>query len=110
MQLAVNAYKNDPNVQFLFIHTWERGSDDPSVAAQKYITDNKYSFQVLVDKKDPQTGINKVVTDYKITGIPTKFVIDANGNVRFRLTGFSGGDDMAVMELGSMIDLAKKVH
>jgi len=108
MQLAVNAYKNDPNVQFLFIHTWERGNDDPSVAAKKYISDNKYSFQVLVDKKDPQTGINKVVTNYKISGIPTKLVIDANGNVRFRLTGFSGGDDMAVMELSAMIDLAKK--
>ena len=108
MQLAVDKYKNDPNVKFLFIHTWERGKLDPAVDAKKYITDHHYSFEVLVDRKDPQTGINKVVSDYGVSGIPTKFVIDPNGVVRFVFTGFSGGDDAALAEISSMIEMCKK--
>ncbi len=110
MQMAQNKYKDDPNVKFLFIHTWERGesAENPSAAAKKYVDDNHYNFKVLMDTKDPETGVNKVVDSYGITGIPTKFVIDKNGNIRFRLTGFSGGNDAAVQEVAAMIDLASK--
>lgn len=110
MQMAQKKYKDDPNVKFLFIHTWERGesAENPAAAAKKYIVDNHYNFEVLIDAKDPETGINKVVDSYGITGIPTKFIIDKNGNIRFRLTGFSGGNDAAVQEVAAMITLAGK--
>lgn len=108
MQLAVDKYKDDPNVKFLFIHTWERGKLDPAVDAKKYITDHNYSFEVLVDRKDPGTGINKVVSDYGVTGIPTKFIIDGNGAIRFQFTGFNAGDDAALAEISSMIEMCKK--
>jgi len=104
MQMAVNKFKDNPNVQFLFIHTWEKGEADATAAAKKYIDDNKYSFQVLMDLKD-ETGSNKVVEGFGISGIPTKFILDKNGNIRFRITGFSGGDDAAVAELSAMIDM-----
>jgi thiol-disulfide isomerase/thioredoxin len=107
MQMAVNRYKNDPNVKFLFIHTWERGTIDPAQDAKKYITANNYSFQVLVDRKNQQTGINKVVTDYKVSGIPAKFIIDGKGNIRFKLTGFSEGDEAALEEISAMIEMAR---
>jgi hypothetical protein len=48
-----------------------------------------------------------VVESYKVTGIPTKFVIDGSGNIRFRFTGFSGGEDAAVEEVSAMIELAR---
>lgn len=108
MQLAVNKYQNDPDVKFLFIHTWERGSLDPAVDAKKYITDNNYSFEVLIDRKDPETGTNKVVDGYGVTGIPTKFVIDGNGAIRFKFTGFYVGDDAALAEISSMIEMCRK--
>ena len=107
MQMAVNRYKNDPNVKFLFIHTWERGPIDPAVDAKKYISDSRYTFEVLVDRKNPETGINKVVTDYKVSGIPAKFVIDGKGNIRFKLSGFSEGDEAAVEEISAMIEMAR---
>jgi hypothetical protein len=44
----------------------------------------------------------------KVSGIPTKFVIDKNVNIRFSVIGFSGSDDIAVEELTSMIELASK--
>jgi peroxiredoxin len=106
MQMAVNKYKNDSDVKFLFIHTWEK-DDNAILNAKKFILDNKYTFQVLMDTKDAVTGKNKVVTDYKISGIPAKFVIDANGKIRFKLTGFSGGNDAALAELSAMIEIAK---
>lgn len=107
MQQAVNRYKNDPNVQFLFIHTWERGDSTPVQNAKKFIEEKQYTFQVPMDLKDPATGVNKVVDSYKVTGIPTKFVIDKNGNIRFRFTGFNAGEDAAVEEVAAMIELAR---
>lgn len=108
MQMAVNKYKDDTNVAFLFIHTWEKGAGDASAAAKKYVTDNHYTFEVLMDLKDSLSGENKVVTAYGVNGIPSKFVIDKAGNIRFHLTGFEGGNDAAVEELSAMIELAKK--
>lgn len=106
MQMAVNKYKEDANVKFLFIHTWER-SATPTQDAGEYIKSMKYNFEVLMDNKDPQTKTNKVVGSYKVSGIPAKFVIDGSGNIRFKLTGFDGSNEAAVDELSMMIDMAK---
>jgi peroxiredoxin len=72
-----------------------------------FIAKNKYTFNVLYDEKakdDPSNYV--VVNDYKITGIPTKFVIDKAGKIRFRSVGFLGGDDGLVDEISAMIELA----
>ncbi len=105
MKMAVNKYKDDPNVKFLFIHTWER-ENNATKDAKKYVEEQNYPFEVLMDLKDATTGINNVVESYKVSGIPAKFVIDKNGNIRFALSGFSGGNDAAVEELSAMIELA----
>ena len=107
MQAAVNKYKDDPNVIFLFIHTWER-EDAAREMARDYIESMRYSFRVLMDLKD-WSGKNPVVKAFNVTGIPTKFVIDKNGRIRFRVTGFGKGNDAtAVEELSAMIALAEK--
>ncbi len=107
MQMAVNIFKEDPDVKFLFIHTWEK-NDNAQDDAVKYLKDHNFPFQLLMDLKNPATGINQIAKDYKIKGIPAKFVIDRDGNIRFRLTGFSGSDSMAVQKLSLMIEIAKK--
>lgn len=104
MKMAVEKFKDNPDVKFLFIHTWEREATAP-VEAKKYVTDNKFPFHVLMDLKDPE-GVNKVVESYKVSAIPTKFVIDKNGNIRFKFTGAAGGDDVVVEELLAMVELA----
>ncbi len=102
MQKAVNKYKDDSNVCFLFIDTWER-TDNPLENVKSFITENKYSFQVLLDNNTAN-----VVGKFGINGIPAKFVIDGKGKIRFKLTGFSGGDDAAVAELSAMIENLRK--
>jgi thiol-disulfide isomerase/thioredoxin len=85
MKMAVNKFAADSTVKFLFIHTWER-EDSATVKAKKYVVDNNYPFEVLMDLKDPASGVNKVVESFKVNGIPAKFIIDKNGNIRFALT------------------------
>ena len=108
MKSVVNKYKDDPNVKFLFIHTLEREAE-AMTHVKKFIEKNNYgSFQVLMDLKNSETGSNPVIESFKVNGIPAKFVIDKNGNIRFSLAGFDGNDDAAVEEIIAMIELVQK--
>jgi len=108
MQMAVDKYKEDPEVAFLFINTWER-QEDPAAAVKQFMDRRGFNFTVLMDKKDPVSKRNPVVESYNVTGIPVKFIIDADGNIRHKLTGFMGGDNQAhVEELTALIESSKK--
>jgi thiol-disulfide isomerase/thioredoxin len=75
MQELVTKYKNK-DVEFLFIDVWEKGeSKGIQKNVTKFISDNKYDFNVLYDFKDD------IVAKYKVNGIPTKIVIDKEGNI-----------------------------
>lgn len=106
MQTAVNKYKNNPDVVFLFIDTWENDSNRVQKVTD-FIAKNKYNFQVLYDDAKSKEGNEFVVVEnFKVEGIPTKFVIDRNSNIRFKAVGFSGSADATVAELTAMIDMA----
>jgi len=105
MQLAVNKYRDDPNVKFLFVDCWENG-DNYLDGVKKFIVDNKYSFNVLIDEKGEDGRQSKVVSAYKVEGIPTKFIIDKNGNIRFKYVGYSGTPEKLLDEVTSMVDMA----
>ncbi|HTJ10630.1 MAG TPA: TlpA disulfide reductase family protein [Dinghuibacter sp.] len=102
MQKVVDKHKADDNVVLLFIDTWENNVDDKVKNARDFISSNPYTFHVLMDND------NKVVENYKVTGIPTKFIVDPNGVVRFKVVGFNGDTDGTVRELDEMIQLAAK--
>ncbi|MFT4205313.1 MAG: TlpA disulfide reductase family protein [Chitinophagaceae bacterium] len=106
MQKAVDLYKNDPDVEFLFVHTLEN-SPTPTQDAINYIKANHYSFDVVMDLKDTATKKNPAAFGFGLKGIPTKIIIDKKGNVRFRTTGFRGGDELFLAEIRAMIELAK---
>ena len=75
MQELVEKYKNR-NVEFFFIDVWEKMSPtEIKTNVAKFIKDNKYSFNVLFDFKD------EIAVKYKIEAVPTKIVIDKNGNI-----------------------------
>ncbi|GGH06644.1 redoxin domain-containing protein [Sphingobacterium alkalisoli] len=108
MQKAVNKYKDDQDVKFLFLHTWEKGGGDPTQNAKKYVVDNNYTFDVLMDLRNPETKNSAVASSYQVQGIPTKIIIDPKGQIRFNTSGFSADADKAVKELSVMIEFAKK--
>ncbi|MGN6291933.1 MAG: TlpA family protein disulfide reductase [Chitinophagaceae bacterium] len=99
MQKVVTKYKDDPNVKFVFVDTWEQ-VEEKQKNAQEFITKSKYTFDVLMDNED------KVVSQFKVDGIPTKFVIDKEGKIRFKAVGFDGSDDKLMQELTAMIEIA----
>lgn len=101
MNKAVQKYKDDKNVKFLFVDTWEN-VDDKLANAKSFMTKKGFPFYVLMDTED------KMVTDFKVSGIPTKFVLDKTGKIRFKAVGFNGNDDELVDEISTMIELAGK--
>ncbi len=109
MQMAVNKYKDDPNVVFLFVDTWETGNDYVS-QVKKFITNNIYTFHVLMDEKNADGKQGKVVSAFDVSGIPTKFIIDKNGNIRFKYTGYSGSSVKVYSEVINMIELASNPY
>lgn len=105
MQKAVNKFKAKDDVVFLFIDTWENDSNRTQKVTE-FIAKNKYSFNVLYDDAKAKEGNDFVVVqDFKVEGIPTKFVIDRNSNIRFKTVGYSGSADAVVNELSAMIDM-----
>jgi peroxiredoxin len=103
MKKAQEQHASDPDVKFLFVDTWESGEDaKKKEAAIDFMKKNNYPFHVLMDFD------NGTVEQYGVEGIPTKFVIDRNGQVRFRSVGFGGDTDALAEELARMIELAKK--
>ena len=100
MKKAVEIYQDDSNVKFLFVNTWER-VDNVKQNAIDFIKKNNYPFHVLLDDK------NEVIEKYKVSGIPTKFIIDKNSNIRFMNVGFEGSDDQLVLELSAMISMVQ---
>ncbi|MFC2135011.1 redoxin domain-containing protein [Bacteroidota bacterium] len=102
MKIAVEKYVADEEVKFLFVDTWERVPNKRNNAAN-FIRQNNYPFHVLLDDEF------KVIGSYKVQSIPTKFILDKDGNIRFQSVGFSGNIDHLVKEIDIMIDLLKEV-
>lgn len=100
MKKAVQKYQNNTSVAFLFVNTWER-VENIKMNAKDFITKNEYPFHVLLDDK------NEVIEKYKVSGIPTKFIIDGNKNIRFMSVGYSGSEDQLVEELSAMISMVQ---
>lgn len=100
MQKAVTLYKDDPNVAFLFVDCWERGTDKLKIATD-FINSKGYTFNVLIDQDD------KVVSSFGVSGIPTKFVIDPAGRIAFKAVGYEGSEDGLVEEMQAMIEAAR---
>jgi hypothetical protein len=51
---------------------------------------------------------NAVVESFGVDGIPTKFIIDGKGHVRFKAVGYGGNDQKVVDEITTLIDLVKE--
>ncbi|MFM7401430.1 MAG: TlpA family protein disulfide reductase [Bacteroidota bacterium] len=100
MQKAVNLYKDDAGVAFVFVDCWERGADKLKIATD-FINSKGYTFNVLIDQDD------KVVSSFGVSGIPTKFVIDPAGRIAFKAVGYDGSEDGLVEEMQAMIEAAR---
>lgn len=99
MRRVQQKYQNNPNVKFLFINTLEQGENVvPKVA--EFIAKKQYdNFTIPLDLE------GKVATAYGVNHIPTKVIIDAKGNIRYKSVGFGGSVDALEDELSNIIEL-----
>ncbi|WP_018630309.1 TlpA family protein disulfide reductase [Niabella aurantiaca] len=102
MQQAQNHFKNDPDVAFLFVNTRERAQPrEMETKVANFIKHSGYDFHVLLDAD------NKVSDNFAVEGIPAKFLIDGNGNIRFKVVGFDGNTDNLIEEMRAMIEVMR---
>ncbi|WP_312740982.1 peroxiredoxin family protein [Sphingobacterium multivorum] len=100
MKLAVDHFKNDPNVVFYFINTQERKSDMKEYVTN-YMKENNYPFTVLLDadsKASKAAGVGP---------IPHKMVIGPNGKLRFSEVGYMGSTSELADEIIEMVNVLK---
>lgn len=100
MKLAVDHFKNDPNVAFYFINTQERKSDMKEYVTN-YMKENNYPFTVLLDadsKASKAAGVGP---------IPHKMVVGPNGKLRFSEVGYMGSTSELADEIIEMVNVLK---
>jgi thiol-disulfide isomerase/thioredoxin len=105
---TMQRYKDDPNVQFLFVNTRERSANSRDAVA-KYIAKNKYDFRVVLDELNTDGKQERFYRAFHVAGLPTRLVIDGNGVVRFESIGYPNGktnEELSAI-LASMIETAK---
>lgn len=107
MQKVVEKYANNPDVVLLFVNTFQR-EENREKLVNDFIKESKYTFNVVYDPKDKDDA-NKFITatNYEIQGIPTKFIIDKQGNIRFKQVGYDPNSDI-IKEIDMMLGLLNK--
>ncbi len=94
LEKTMATYKNDPNVVFLAVSTDE---DRPQV--KPFLDGQKFKLPIVfADFLDEH---------YAVSSIPTTMVLDRQGNISFRQTGFNSREDFVAM-LAGKIEAAKK--
>lgn len=101
MARAQEELKEQEDVVFLFINTWENGDDKAKIAGD-FMKKKGYPFNIPMDSED------KVVKSYGVDGIPTKFIIGPDNRIRFKSVGFNNNEDAMVAELKYMIEMARE--
>jgi thiol-disulfide isomerase/thioredoxin len=102
MQKAVNFYRKDTSIVFMFIHTLEK--NDHAVAdVKKFMSFKKYKFDVYMDLKNPESHKNEAVSAYGVRGIPAKFIIDKSGVIRYKNAGYISEEE-AIPEIRAMLE------
>ena len=112
MQMAVDHFKDDPNVLFYFIDTMEN-SDGYEKKARDYMKEKGFTFNVLFDAKENprQNGKNQVVFSQMNAinhsmAIPRKMFLK-DGFVRLTEEGYGGSPSRLADEVIAAVELLK---
>ena len=112
MQMAVNHFKDDPNVLFYFIDTMEH-ADGYEQKARDYMKETGYTFKVLFDAKEDASkpGNNQVVFKQMNAinhsmAIPRKMFLK-DGYVRLTEEGYGGSPSLLADEVIYAVEMLK---
>lgn len=111
MQMAVDKYADDENVEFFFIATMET-APDYKAEIRKFLKSKGFNMNVLLDNTAQGAKSNDVVysrycKDFHFSGIPQKLIVDGDGYLRYRSTGYHGSPSALVDEISFVIEYLK---
>jgi thiol-disulfide isomerase/thioredoxin len=111
MQMAVERFKQDANVNFYFVDTQEY-IKDYKAQTQAFIKQKNFDFTILYDGKNPKTGkldetFERYANAFHFSGIPQKMIIDQNGKLRWQSTGYIGSPSQLADEISIIIEYLK---
>ncbi|QHS58822.1 TlpA family protein disulfide reductase [Chitinophaga agri] len=84
---VMQRYANDTTVAFLFVDTREK-SEQYRDLVQKDLARFKYNFHVVFDEKGKDGNQNMYYNEFGTIGLPTRFIIDGNMNIRQKFIGY----------------------
>jgi thiol-disulfide isomerase/thioredoxin len=106
MQMALDKFKNDDEVVFLFVNTFEfEGGETLETKIRELLKKSNYSFQVVFDMDSEEGGKYKTAKDYNVSAIPTKIIIGPDGRLKYKKVGGSSNSEQVVQEFEIIIDL-----
>lgn len=111
MKMALEKYKDDEEVTFLFVATMETDKNFRE-KIKSFIQSKGYEeFQVCYDAPNAKGKNEKVygtyASQFRTSGIPMKMIIDKQGNARWVSNGYFGSPTALVDELSFVIDYLK---
>lgn len=105
MQAAVNKYKDDPSVEFLFINTFEQDENYKEIV-EKFIKSEGYTFNVAFD--DMKHPSKSTVMAYGVTSIPANIFVDRKGVIRYQSVGGNRDVEQVVKEIDEKVALMRR--
>lgn len=108
MKKTMSELKDQP-VKFLFIDTLENidkeitNESDLLIKIRKTLNNrNANDFVVVLDQL--KNNYYEATENYKVPSIPAKYIIDKNGRIRYKSTGF-GSDENLIKELKTVVKM-----
>ncbi len=100
MKKAIDKYKDNPNVVFAFVNTFERVAEDQvKDHVSKFIKNRGFDYL------NPLLDIgNQTAMGYGVEGIPAKFCVDKDGKVKHKSAGYLGSSDAVFNEMVEWIE------
>ena len=110
MQMAVDKYAKDKEVEFYFIATQESG-DKYKQKIKEYFAKNDFTFNVLYDNYNEKSQSANVVFSrfakmFNDSGIPRKVILK-DGVMRYTSGGYCGSPSKLADEISYVIELLK---
>jgi peroxiredoxin len=87
LKQSTAALAADPTLRNRGLRVWTIDEDDDAAASKKFMDDNRYNFDVMLDAQ------GTIWTQYHGYGIPDTFIIGRDGVVRYASAGFGPSID-----------------
>jgi len=95
------SFNDREDVEFIFVNTSEKdfkSYQDLNQRIADFLTKRDLNFNVILDAQ------HTVAPDFTIGNLPTKIIVDKEGNIRYKIVGYESDSQRLILEMNSMIN------